>query len=174
MARIGAAHGVRGEVRVKAFTADPLALAEYGSLTAEDGRTFRVERLRPAKEVVIAKLSGVNDRTAAEALNGVELYVPRDKLPPPDDDDDFYHADLIGLEAFGADGEPLGTVVAVHNFGAGDILDIAPRRGPSLLIPFTREAVPDIELSMGRLVAIPPPDAPDDEDAPNAPSQEEA
>ena len=165
LARIGAAHGVRGEVRIKPFTADPLALAEYGALTTADGRSFRIERLRPAKEVVVAKLRGVDDRDAAEALKGVELFVARERLPAPDDEDDYYHADLIGLEAFGPESEPLGTVVAVHNFGAGDILDIAPRRGPSLLVPFTKEAVPEIDMAAGRLVIVPPPDAPDDNPA---------
>ena len=165
LARIGAAHGVRGEVRIKAFTADPLSLGEYGPLNAADGRALRIERLRPAKEVVVAKLRGVNDRDAAEALNGVELYVARERLPAPDDEEEYYHADLMGLEAFGPEGEPLGTVVAVHNFGAGDILDIAPRRGPSLLVPFTKQAVPEIDVAAGRLVIVPPPDAPDDDPA---------
>jgi 16S rRNA processing protein RimM len=171
LARIGAPHGVRGEVRIKAFTADPLSLADFGALTTEDGRSFRIERLRPAKEVVVAKLRGINDRDAAQALNGLDLYVSRDQLPEPDDEDDFYHADLIGLEAFDPDGAPLGTVVAVHNFGAGDILDVAPRRGLSLLIPFTKDAVPEIDLPAGRLVAVPPPDAPDEDPAETGPEQ---
>jgi 16S rRNA processing protein RimM len=173
LARIGAAHGVRGEVRIKPFTADPLSVAQFGPLSAQDGRTFRIERLRPAKEVVIAKIHGVDDRDAAEALNGTDLFVPRDRLPAPDEEDEFYHADLIGLEATSPNGNLLGTVVAIHNFGAGDILDIVPRRGPSLLVPFTKQAVPEIDLSAGRLVAIPPPDAPEDDDAPDTTIQEQ-
>jgi 16S rRNA processing protein RimM len=164
LARIGAAHGVRGEVRIKPFTADPLALDQYGSLLTAEGRAFDIERLRPAKEVVVAKLRGVDDRDAAEALNGTDLYVLRDRLPPTEDEDEFYHADLIGLDAFTEAGEPLGTVVALHDFGAGDILDIAPARGPSLLVPFTKEAVPVVDLEAHRIVVIPPPDAADDED----------
>jgi 16S rRNA processing protein RimM len=158
LARIGAAHGVRGEVRVKSFTADPMALGGYGPLSSRDGRVFLVERLRPAKEVVVAKFRGVDDRNAAEALNGTDLFVPRDRLPAAEDEDEFYHADLIGLSAEAEDGTPLGTVVAIHNFGAGDILDIAPPRGPSLLVPFTKAVVPDVDLVAGRLVVIPPPE----------------
>lgn len=174
LARIGAAHGVRGEVRVKAFTADPLSLAEYSPLAAGDGRKFHVERLRPAKEVVVAKFRGIDSRDAAEALNGTDLYVSRDRLPATDADDEFYQADLIGLEAFSEAGVLLGAVIAVQNFGAGDILEIAPGRGPSLLVPFTRQAVPSVDIGAGRLVAVPPPDAEDDdEDDPNAEQQEQ-
>lgn len=155
LATIGRAHGVRGEARVKAFTADPAALAQYGPLVAEDGRRFVIERLRPAKEVVIAKFAGIDDRDAAEALNGTGLWVDRSALPPPDEDE-FYHADLIGLAAFDRDGGPLGTVVAVHDHGAGDIIEIAPSRGASMLIPFTRDAVPEVDLSAGRVTIVPP------------------
>jgi 16S rRNA processing protein RimM len=157
LARIGAAHGVRGEVRVKSFAAEPQALAGYGPLAAADGRLFHIERLRPAKEVVVVKFRGVDTRDAAEALNGTDLYVARERLPEPEDDE-FYYADLIGMSAVSAEGEPLGTVVAVHNFGAGDMLDIAPPRGPSLLVPFTREAVPEVDLAAQRLVVVPPPE----------------
>jgi 16S rRNA processing protein RimM len=156
LARIGAAHGVRGEVRVKSYTADPTALGGYGPLSSRDGRLFTIERLRPAKEVVVAKFRGVDDRNAAEALNGTDLFVPRERLPEAEDEDEFYQADLIGLSAEAEDGAPLGTVVAIHNFGAGDILDIAPPRGPSLLVPFTKAVVPTIDVSAGRLVVIPP------------------
>jgi 16S rRNA processing protein RimM len=155
MATIGAAHGVRGEVRVKSFASEPTALADYGPLLADDGRRFEIERLRPAKNVVIAKFRGIDDRDAAEALNGLFLYVPREKLPPPEEDE-FYHADLIGLEAVTEAGEPIGAVVAVHDFGAGDILEIAPARGPTLLLPFTKAAVPSIDIPAGRLTVVPP------------------
>lgn len=160
VARIGATHGVRGEVRIKAFTADPLALKAYGPLSAADGRTFSLERLRPAKEVVVAKLSGVDTHEAAEALNGTELFVDRAALPGAEEDE-FYHADLIGLPAEGVAGEILGTIVAVHNFGAGDFFEIAPSRGPSLLVPFTKESVPIVDLDNGKLVVVPPVEAAD-------------
>jgi 16S rRNA processing protein RimM len=155
LATIGAPHGVRGEVRVKSFTADPMSLGDYGTLTTSDGRTFEVERLRPAKQVVVAKFRGIDDRNAAEALNGTELYVDRDILPAAEEDE-FYHADLIGLAAEDETGEALGTIVAVHDFGAGDILEIAPGRGPSLLVPFTKAAVPVVDLAGGRVVVSPP------------------
>ena len=155
LATIGAAHGVRGEVRVKPFTADPLAIGEYKPLLAEDGRAFEIERLRPAGNVLVVKFRGVDDRTAAEALNGVALHAERAALPPTGEDE-FYHADLIGLAAVTEAGDTLGTVAAVLNFGAGDILEIAPARGPSLLVPFTRAIVPDIDIAAGRIVIVMP------------------
>ena len=154
LAMIGAPHGVRGEVRVKSFTADPTSLGDYGPLTAADGRRFDIERLRPAKQVVIAKFRGIDDRDSAEALNGTELYVDREALPAADEDE-FYHADLIGLTALGEAGEALGTIVAIHDFGAGDILEIATARGPSLLVPFTRAAVPVVDITGGRVIVSP-------------------
>ncbi|MYZ49302.1 ribosome maturation factor RimM [Propylenella binzhouense] len=157
MARIGAPHGVRGEARVKSFTGDPAALADYGPLFAADGRRFEIERLRPAKEMLVVKFAGIDRREDVERLTGTDLYVERGTLPPPEEDE-FYHADLIGLDAIGAAGEPLGTVVAVHDFGAGDLLDIAPPRGPSRLVPFTKAAVPVVDLAAGRLVVILPPE----------------
>jgi 16S rRNA processing protein RimM len=155
LAKIGAPHGVRGEVRVKSFATDPTALGSYGTLSAQDGRLFHIERLRPAKDMLIVKFRGVDDRDAAAALNGTSLYVERGALPAPDEDE-FYHADLIGLPAYREDGEPLGTIVAIHDFGAGDILDIAPQQGPPLLVPFTREAVPVVDIAAGRVVVSPP------------------
>lgn len=155
LAVIGAAHGVKGEVRVKSFTADPAALGDYGTLFTEDGRAFEIERLRPSKGVVVVKFKGIDDRNAAEALNGLSLSVDRGALPAADANE-FYHADLIGLQAFDTAGNPLGTVVAVQNFGASDILEIAPARGPSLLVPFTKVSVPDIDIPAGRLVIVPP------------------
>jgi 16S rRNA processing protein RimM len=155
VATIGAAHGVRGEVRVKSFTADPMALSGYTPLTTEDGRVFEIERLRPAKNVLIAKFRGIDDRDAAEQLNGLSLCVPREALPPPEAGE-FYHTDLIGLYAVDRDGVTLGIVIAVHDFGAGDILDIKPTDGPSVLIPFTREAVPDVDIAGKRIIVAPP------------------
>jgi 16S rRNA processing protein RimM len=159
LAQIGAPHGVKGEVRLKAFTDDPEGLAAYGPLRAADGRSFTIERLRPAGAVMVAKLAGIDDRDAAEALNGMELTVERARLPAPDDPDEFYHADLIGLEAVRPDGIPLGTVTAVHNFGAGDIVEIVSSGGGTpLLVPFTKEAVPEIDFAAGRVVIDAPPE----------------
>lgn len=158
LARIGAPHGVKGEVRLKPFTDDPEGLTAYGPLQTADGRRIMIERLRPAGSVLIAKLAGIENRDAAEALNGAELTVERGRLPAPDDPDEFYHADLVGLEAVAPDGAPLGRVVAVYNFGAGDIIDIAPPGGASLLVPFTREAVPAIDIAASRIVVDPPPE----------------
>jgi 16S rRNA processing protein RimM len=159
IARIGAAHGIKGEVRVKAFTADPAAIRSYGPLEAADGRRFEVAGFRPAAgpatDMLVVRFKGIADRNAAEALNGIELSVPRDRLPPADEDE-YYHADLIGLTAFGPDGSELGTVTAVHNYGAGDLIEIAPRRGETLLVPFTRAVVPEIDMAGGRLVVDPP------------------
>jgi 16S rRNA processing protein RimM len=155
LAKIGAAHGVKGETRVKVFGPDPMALHDYGVLSGADGRRFEVERIRPAKSVVIVKFRGVDDRDAAEVLSGTELFVERSALPAPEANE-YYHADLLGLEAHDAAGDLVGTVVAIHNFGAGDILEIAPQRGPSLLLPFTDANVPAIDLSARRLVVAPP------------------
>ena len=167
-ARIGAAHGVRGEVRVKSFGEDPESLKRYSPLAAGDGRLLHVERLRPANDMLVVKFRGVNDRNAAEALNGIELYVDRDRLPPAEEDE-FYHADLIGLATVTEAGEAIGTVVAVQNFGAGDILEIAPPRGPSLLLPFTKESVPLVDVQAGRIVVAPPAEIDDDEPADREP-----
>jgi len=160
IARIGAAHGIRGEVRVKAYTADPGGIGAYGPLEAPDGRAFEVESLRPAAgpsgDMLVVRFKGVADRNAAEALNGLELSVPRDRLPPAGDDE-YYHADLIGLLAVTRDNVELGIVIAVPNYGAGDLLEIAPKRGETLLVPFTRAVVPEIDLKAGRITVDPPP-----------------
>ena len=129
IAQIGAAHGVRGEVRLKAFTEDPLSVARYGALESEDGkRHFEIEAVRPAKDMLVARLKGVSDRDAAERLTNLKLYIAREKLPKPAKDE-FYHADLVGLAATKANGEAVGTVKAVHNFGAGDLIEIEPAGG---------------------------------------------
>jgi 16S rRNA processing protein RimM len=151
------AHGVRGAVRVKSFTADPRDVARYGPLENESGdRRFRLRLTGSAKGVVIAHLAGIDDRDQAEALRGLRLYLPRAALPPPGAEE-YYHADLIGLEAALADGTPVGQVRAVHDFGAGDTLEIAPAVGPPVMVPFTRAIVPVVDLTAGRLVLDPPP-----------------
>jgi 16S rRNA processing protein RimM len=152
IARIGAAHGVRGAVKLWTFTEDPLAVTGYGPLTTRDGaRSFEVATAREAKGHLVATLKGIATREDAERLNGIELYVARDKLPATDDDE-YYHADLIGLAAVNAANEPLGRVVAIHNFGAGDIIEIAPAHGATMLLPFTNAVVPTVDLAGGRVV----------------------
>jgi 16S rRNA processing protein RimM len=157
VAHIGAAHGLKGEVRLYSFTEEPEAFARYGPLQTADGaRRFDIEKLRAAKDHFIAKLSGIDDRNAAEALRDVELYVPRTRLPEPEDAETFYHADLIGLSVVGRTGEALGSVVALHNFGAGDLLEIALKDGSTVLLPFTETAVPIVDVAGGRIVVAPP------------------
>jgi len=161
VAQIGAAHGLRGEVKLKSFTGDPMALGDYGPLTSEDGSaSFEIEALRPGKGHLVARFRGIADRGAAERLANVRLFVPRERLPPLQADE-FYHADLIGLSAVKADGSEIGTVVAVHDFGAGDILELAPREGgTSVMVPFTAAFVPSVDLARGRIVVAPPDEAP--------------
>jgi 16S rRNA processing protein RimM len=156
MATIGAAQGLRGEVRVRSFTADPLALGDYGHLHTMDGRTFEILDMREAKTVLIVRFRGINDRNAAEALNGVELYIDRDNLPDEElEDDEFYYADLEGLEAVDAQGKSYGMVSGVYDFGAGDLLELkGPGRRPTL-IPFSEAAVLEIDLEAGRILVDP-------------------
>src|SRR5262245_22188047 len=152
VARIGAAHGVRGAVKLWTFTENPLAVQSYGPLMTKDGaRQFEIANLREAKDHLVATFKGVATRKDAEKLNGIELYVPREKLPDTDDDE-YYHADLIGLAAVNAADEPLGRVVAIHNFGAGDIIEIAPPKGATMLLPFTNTVVPTVDIAGGRVV----------------------
>ncbi|MBS7541105.1 ribosome maturation factor RimM [Ancylobacter lacus] len=154
LARIGAPHGVRGEVRLFVFAQDPASLLDYPFLTDETGaRRLRLLALRPAKDHFVARLEGIATREAAEALTNLGLHVSRDALPPTEDEDDFYHADLIGLAAVTPEGAAFGTVLAVHDFGAGDIVEIAPEGGgKTVLVPFTRAAVPVVDLASGRVV----------------------
>ena len=152
VARIGAAHGVRGAVKLWTFTEDPLAVTRYGQLMTKDGaRQFEVMHVREAKGHLVATLKGIATREEAERLNGVELYVAREKLPATSEDE-YYHTDLIGLAAVNAAGEPLGRVIAIHNFGAGDIIEIAPPNGATMLLPFSNAVVPTVDLEGGRVV----------------------
>ena len=153
---ITGAHGVRGRVRIKSFTAEPQAIAGYGALETETGdRRFALEITGEGKGVLIARIDGIDDRDAAERLKGTRLYVRRAALPPPEAEE-FYQADLVGLEALRSDGTPMGRVSAVHDFGAGASLEIEDAAGKSLLVPFTRSAVPQIDIAGGRLVIVPP------------------
>lgn len=169
MGRIGAAHGIKGEVRIQSFTEDPLALASYGPLsTNKPGLTIKILSARTTTNVLVARLEGVNDRNAAEKLNGVELFVDRALLPEPDDEDDFYHADLIGLRARLADGSEIGEVMAVPNFGAGDLIEIRdPRSGDTYLYPFSRAVVPEVRIAEGYLLIDPPIEAEPGEEEPD-------
>ena len=149
-------HGVQGVVRIKSFTADPADVAAYGAVSDESGaRRFEVKVLGQARGAVLARLSGVASRDAAEGLRGLRLYVPRAALPKTNEDE-FYHADLIGLPVETREGAPLGSVRAVLNFGAGDILELRDENGRELLLPFSDAAVPEVDLARGRIVASPP------------------
>jgi len=154
VARIGAAHGIRGEVKLFSFTSDPLAVTTYGPLESADGtRAVEIEALRPAKDCLVARVKGIADRAAAERLRNLELFVPRARLPQPADDDEFYHADLIGLAVVDTQGAACGKVVAVHNFGAGDLLEVQlPGGSDTVMLPFTAAAVPQVDIAGGRVV----------------------
>ena len=151
--------GLRGEVRIKSFTADPDDIGAYGPVSTEDGeRTFEVHVTARAKGRIIARLDGIDDRDAAEALKGTRLYVPKSKLPEAGDGV-YFHADLVGLRAFTPDGSSLGVVKAVHNFGAGDVIEIAgdgEDGKDGLMVTFTKDAVPEVDLAGGRMVVVPP------------------
>jgi 16S rRNA processing protein RimM len=154
---ITGAHGVRGAVRLKSFTAEPENVAGYGPLEDERGeRRFALRVISSAKGVLIAAIPGIDDRDRAEALRGLRLYLPRSALPPTEEEE-YYHADLIGLDAALPDGTPIGTVRAVHDFGAGDTLEIERPEGQPVMVPFTRAVVPVVDLDAGRLVLEPPP-----------------
>lgn len=155
MAVIGAPHGVRGEVRIKTFTGDPLALGDYGKLTDAKGGVYTIANLRPSKTVVVARIKEITTREAAEAANGTELFVSRSALPDDLGEDEFYHADLIGLEAVDAAGARVGSVRAMHDFGAGDIIELTLAAGGTAMVPFTRAAVPQVSLAERRIVVDP-------------------
>lgn len=149
MAVIGAAHGIKGEIRVKSFTGDPTALADYGPLYAKDGRKFTITDIRPGNTVVVVRFKGVNDRNAAEALNGTALFVDRSVLPDDGDADEFYHTDLVGLKVRDETGAEIGRIAAVQNFGGGDLLEIALEGRHEVLVPFSAAAVPEVAVAAG-------------------------
>lgn len=165
LAQILGAHGVRGLVKLKSFTEDPASVIAYGPLTDESGRRSFVVALKSmAKDHWLAHIEGVESREAAEALRGVRLHVERSALPEPAEEE-FYHADLIGLRAERADGTVLGTVAAIHEFGAGEMVEIRLPDAGSLAVPFTRAAVPVIDVAGGRIVVEPPPEQEEDDDS---------
>lgn len=157
---IAGAFGVRGEVRLKSFCAEPAAIADYAPLwTRDGGRSFSVTLTRAIPQGFAARLSGIDSKEAADAARGTELFADRDRLPSLPDDE-FYHADLIGLPVLDTGGQEIGRLQAIHNHGAGDILEIrAPGRKSALLLPFTRAAVPTVDLTAGRIIADPPEEA---------------
>ena len=159
VAEIGAAHGLKGEVRLRSFTGKPMDVAGYGPLTAPNGRQFEILSVRPAagprSSMLIARFKEIADRNAAEALTGTQLSMPYARLPAPEEDE-YFHADLIGLMAVTPEGATIGTVVAVQNYGAGDLVEIAPERGETILVPFTDAAIPEIDVAGKRIVVVPP------------------
>jgi 16S rRNA processing protein RimM len=164
----GAPQGVRGEIRVKSFTGEAKSIGAYGALTdAKRSRAFAFERLRALKDdMLVVKLRGIDDRDAAQALTGVEIFARRDQLPPPKADE-FYYDDLVGLEAVTREGKRLGRVASLTNYGAGDILEIAPEGGgEELLLPFTKAVAPVLDFEAGRIVIEPPEEVADETDAP--------
>ncbi|MEM7642382.1 MAG: ribosome maturation factor RimM [Pseudomonadota bacterium] len=152
---ITGSYGVRGEARVKSFCADPSAIGDYGPLTDDQGRSYKLTVIRPVKGGYAVRLSGVPHKEAADALRGQRLWVPRTALPATDDDE-FYHSDLIGLTAVDTGGADLGRVHAVHDHGAGDLLELRPKGGAPVLVPFTKAIVPTVDLGARRLVVDPP------------------
>lgn len=162
IAKIAAAHGIRGEVRMRCFTEMPNDVGAYGPLMDAEGREFTVSGVRPANgPFVVARIEGVHDRNGAEALAGCDLYASRDRLPPPGENE-WYYSDLIDLVAVDEDGALLGTVIAVHDFGAGDLIEIAPPDGKPWLVPFTGQCVPDINMKDRTITIIPLRDADED------------
>lgn len=157
--RVAGAFGVKGEVRITSFTQDPMALVRYRVLLREDGTTaLTLAGGRPVKGGLVARAEEVPTREAAEALRGLRLHIARASLPPTEDEDEFYLADLVGLAAETPDGELLGKVKSVHDFGAGDLLEIQPPQGASWWLPFTKEAVPQVRLAEGKVIAVRPED----------------
>lgn len=181
MGAIVGAHGVKGEVKVKSFAAKPAAIAEYGPLLdPKRKRSFDlsiVGSADAAKGILIARIAGITDRNAAEALKGVELFVARERLPAPEDPEEYYLADLIGLGAFDGKGEKLGEIVSVDNYGAGDLLLVVPESGEGFVVPFTKAFVPVVDVKGGRVVLDLPADffeVPEQEEAEAAELQEAA
>ena len=156
VARVAGAFGVRGELRITTFTEDPMSLAAFKALLRQDGSVgLTLTSARPVKGGVVCRAKEIETREQAEAARGLNLFIPRDALPAPDEDE-FYLTDLIGVAVETPDGERLGEVKSVQDFGAGDLLEVQPASGPSWWLPFTREAVPEVKLAEGRLIAIPP------------------
>lgn len=156
VAQIGAAHGLRGGVHLRSFTEEAEAFAQYGPLETEDGtRRLEIDSVKPSKDGFIVRFVGVTRREQAEALRNVNLYVDRDRLPAAGDDE-FYYADLIGLAVVTPDGEAFGEVIALHNFGAGDIIELKLDSGASTMLAFDKSTVPEVDIAGGRIVVVMP------------------
>jgi 16S rRNA processing protein RimM len=156
LGEIGAAQGLKGEVRLRSYTAEPAAIARYGALEDDAGRAIEIESVRVTPKALVARIKGVTTRDGAEALTHTKLYISRALLPERETDE-WYHSDLIGLAAVDGKGEKIGTVVAVQNFGAGDLIEIKPEKGgATVLVPFTRDTVPEVDVEGGRLTLDPP------------------
>lgn len=149
---IAGARGIKGDVKVKAFTENPNDIAAYGPVETDDGETLTLKVTGEAKGTVVVRIDGVTDRNQAEALKGQQMYVARNALPDTEDEDEYYHADLIGLTVVDETETECGTVIALYDFGAGDVIDIRRSAGHTLLLPFTVEAVPSVDLKAGRIV----------------------
>jgi 16S rRNA processing protein RimM len=164
LGHIAGAHGIRGEVLIKSYTGAPEDIASYGPLSDEQGRRFALEVIRVTAKGVIARIKGVGDRTAAEALKGVRLWAERSQLPPTEENE-YYHSDLIGLEAVSSEGERIGEVLSVQNYGAGDLLEIRLKNGGKTeLLPFAAAFVPEVDIAGGRVIVILPKASPEPED----------
>ncbi|MBC8130851.1 MAG: ribosome maturation factor RimM [Rhizobiaceae bacterium] len=151
---VGGAHGIRGEVRIRSFTEEPTDIKAYGPLFDAKGNRYTIKSARVQKTVVVVTIAEVTDRNHAERLNGTELFVDRSMLPQ-DDEDEFYQADMVGMAVETAAGEPVGTVFAFHDFGAGEVVEIKPARGPTVMIPFSEAAIPDIDMERRVMVVEP-------------------
>jgi len=155
LGEIGAAQGLKGEVRLKSYTEDPAAIAAYGPLDTDARGPIEIESVRVTPKALIARIKGVTTREGAEALNRTKLYLSRARLPESEEDE-WYQADLIGLAVVGEDGEPLGRLIAVHNFGASDIIEINREGGKNVLVHFTEATVPKVDIAGGQIVLVPP------------------
>jgi len=152
----GAAHGLKGEVRLKSYTEEPLAIANYGPLATKTGRLIRFTSLRVQKDMLIVRVEGVDDRTGAEQLVNLQLFAEREALGTPEDEDEFFHADLLGLAVRTEDGRLVGTVSGLFDFGAGDIVEVTPADGKPLLLPFTKAVVPHVDIKAGHILVVLP------------------
>ncbi len=152
----GAAHGLKGEVRLKSYTEEPLAIANYGPLKTKSGRLVKFSSLRQQKDMLVVRVEDVNDRTAAEQLVNLQLFAEREALGVPEDEDEFFHADLIGLVARDEAGALVGTVTGMFDFGAGDIVEVTPEAGKPLLLPFTKAVVPAVDIKAGHILVVLP------------------
>lgn len=159
LGQFGAAHGIRGEIKINSYTEEPAGIADYGPFTLDDGRVVEITAIRVQGDALVARVKGIGDRNAAETLRNRKLFVDRSALPDLEEEDDFYHADLVGLALELEDGTPYGTIASVQNFGAGDLIEVEPAPGArTFYLPFTRAIVPSVDIQAGKAVVVPPPE----------------